>query len=196
VASDAAVTVPWWLVVGLGLGVVLTLLVAAAFAVGARRFPDERRGGRTDGGEDRRRGEIREYLVAIDEPFREDHVVEGEPVAFYLPERAVAITFDARHYFTLKRGDVHAILAEYELPGHGIGRRLPFETPEAAEALPGEAPGGSAFEVLDLDPSASAEEVRAAYRERVKEVHPDQGGDRESFERVREAYTVAREHAE
>jgi hypothetical protein len=187
--------VPGWLLGGLVLGGVLTVLVAAVFAIGTRRFPDEQAGERTDGGENRRRAEIREYLLAIDESFREDELLAGDPVAFYLPDRDVAITFDAQHYFAVDRTDTHAILAEYEMPGHAIGRRLPFETPEAAEALPGRATG-DAFDVLGLDPSASTEEVRTAYREQIKNVHPDHGGDRESFERVQEAYTVAKERAE
>ncbi len=192
VAYDVA-AVPGWLLGGLALGVVMTLLVAGVFAIGTRRFSDGRETG-ADGGDDRRHAEIREYLQAIDEPFTEGHVLAGEPVAFYLADRDVAITFDAQHYFTVDRTDTHAILVEYEMPGHAIGRRLPFDTPEAAEALPGETPG-DAFEVLGVDPQASVEEVQAAYREQVKDVHPDHGGDRESFERVQEAYTVAKEHA-
>lgn len=195
VAYDAAATVPGWLLGGLALGGVLTILVAAVFAIGTRRFSKGRESERTDGGENRRRAEIREYLDAIDEPFREDHVLVGESVAFYLPDRDVAITFDAQHYFTIDRTDTHAILVEYEMPGHAIGRRLPFDTPEATEAMPGEV-SGDAFNVLGVDPQASAEEVQAAYRERIKNVHPDHGGDRESFERVQEAYTVAKERTE
>lgn len=42
-------------------------------------------------------------------------------------------------------------------------------------------------EVLDVSPNASPEEVREAYRERVKEVHPDQGGSEEEFHRVERA---------
>jgi hypothetical protein len=188
--------VPGWLLGGLALGGVLTVLVATAFAIGTRRFPDAQRGDRADGGEDRRRAEIREYLLAIDEPFRENHPLAGKPVAFYLLDREVAITFDAHHYFTLERTDVRAVLVEYEMPGHGIGRRLPFETPDTAEVLPGTTPSADAFDVLGVDPSASTEEIRTAYREQVKDVHPDHGGDRESFERVREAYTAAKERSE
>jgi len=58
------------------------------------------------------------------------------------------------------------------------------------------APGGDtgpsereAYEALGLDPSASDEAVRRAYRARVKEVHPDtDGGDEEAFKRVNRAY--------
>ncbi|MFB6295968.1 MAG: J domain-containing protein [Halobacteriales archaeon] len=193
---DPAGALPPWLLYGLVIGGTLAVLVASAFALGTRLFPESTAStGASRGGEDRRRGEIREYLLAIEEPFVEDREVAGEPVAFYLPDRDVAITFDAHHYFAVDRTDTHAILVEYEMPGHGIGRRLPFETPdvEAAMASPDDEDG--AFAVLGLDRSATTEEVQAAYRDRIKDVHPDHGGDRESFERVREAYTVARERA-
>lgn len=48
-----------------------------------------------------------------------------------------------------------------------------------------------AYNVLGVDPGADEGTVRAAYRERIKDVHPDtEGGDEESFKRVREAYEV------
>jgi ferredoxin len=46
----------------------------------------------------------------------------------------------------------------------------------------------SPFEILDVDREADAAEVEAAYRRRVKEVHPDQGGSAEAFQRVTAAY--------
>jgi len=46
----------------------------------------------------------------------------------------------------------------------------------------------SPFEVLSLDSGATEEEVVRAYRERVKDVHPDQGGSIEEFRAVKEAY--------
>ena len=46
-----------------------------------------------------------------------------------------------------------------------------------------------AYEILGLDPGASGDRVRRAYREKVKEVHPDtDGGDEERFKRVAAAY--------
>ena len=51
-----------------------------------------------------------------------------------------------------------------------------------------------AYEALGLDPSASDEAVRRAYRARVKEVHPDtDGGDEEAFKRVNRAYEQLRD---
>jgi len=58
--------------------------------------------------------------------------------------------------------------------------RLPSgEEPVAAEAPP--------HVVLGVDPDATSAEVRDAFRERVKDAHPDQGGSSEAVERVRRA---------
>lgn len=46
----------------------------------------------------------------------------------------------------------------------------------------------SPFEVLGVPADADEATVRRAYRERVKETHPDQGGSVEEFQRVRTAY--------
>jgi ferredoxin len=41
---------------------------------------------------------------------------------------------------------------------------------------------------LGVDPDADEAEIVDAYRERVKEVHPDQGGSTEAFRAVKDAY--------
>ncbi len=46
----------------------------------------------------------------------------------------------------------------------------------------------SPFEVLAIEPGVTEAEVVEAYRERVKEVHPDQGGSVKQFRAVKEAY--------
>lgn len=187
---------PAWVIHGLALGGMLAVIVASVFVIGTKLFPaSPASADESGGGEERRREEIRAYLRAIGEPFVEGREVAGAPVAFYLSDRDVAITFDAHHYFALDRTDTHAILVEYEMPGHGIGRRLPFETPDVEGTLTNPAADADAFAVLGLERSATTEEVRAAYHEQIKDVHPDHGGDREAFERVREAYTVASERA-
>jgi len=53
-----------------------------------------------------------------------------------------------------------------------------------------------AYDTLGLSPDAEMAEVKAAYREQVKETHPDSGGDEERFKRVNEAYDAIRERAE
>jgi DnaJ-class molecular chaperone len=43
---------------------------------------------------------------------------------------------------------------------------------------------------LGVDKDAPSDAIRKAYKRRVKETHPDTGGDREQFERVQKAYDV------
>ena len=65
--------------------------------------------------------------------------------------------------------------------GRGNGRqRAPSTTGLSA---------GEAYDALDLDPGADPDRVRRAYREKVKDVHPDtEEGDEASFKRVQKAY--------
>lgn len=77
-----------------------------------------------------------------------------------------------------------------------------FEKSEAARAneaheetkpSPKAKPEGprSVWEVLDLPPSASAEEVKRAYRKKALETHPDRGGNEAAFREVQRAYELA-----
>lgn len=194
---------PAWLVFGLLLGVVGSLVVAVLFVVASKLFPAKRRvRGVRDGGEERRRAEIREYLTAIDESFAENHPVAGQMVAFYLPDRDVAITFDARAFYRIGRSPTVPVLVEHEMPGAALGQRLPFETPTVSTGPEPESepqspvdPTREAFAELGLSEDATPEEVKSAYRARVKQVHPDHGGDEAEFKRVREAYTLAKQDA-
>ncbi|WP_284012028.1 J domain-containing protein [Halobaculum litoreum] len=203
---------PGWLVWGVVFGLVASVGVAAVFLAANRWFPDPpARSGGPDQGSLRRKAEIRDYLRSIDERFAEDVDLDGTRVAFYLPERRVALTFDVHAYFAIRDdedGDVHVILCEHEMPGRHLGRRLPFEVPEVgvgpgagAATAATAAPGGanavvSAFDTLGLPSTADEDRVERAYREKVKETHPDQGGSREAFAEVREAYATALDHAE
>lgn len=196
--SDLVSVTPPWLLLGVAGGIVASLVVAGVFLVGGRLFPDDPvpRGPSVDGA-GRRRTEIRDYLRTIGEPFVEDHALHGETVAFYLPQRDVAITFDAQAYFRLERAGTYTVLCEHEMPAHGLGRRLPFEVPEFEPATPTrEGPVTAAFDYLDVPTTAGPDEVKRAYRNKVKEVHPDHGGSQSEFKELQEAYATAREHAE
>jgi ferredoxin len=48
----------------------------------------------------------------------------------------------------------------------------------------------SPFETLRIDPDADDEQIEAAYRERVMDAHPDQGGSVSEFRAVRTAYEM------
>jgi DnaJ-domain-containing protein 1 len=210
VAADLIALVPPWVIYGIVLGAVASVLVAAAFYVGDRLLGPgaaESADGWANAdwgptGDERRRREIRAYLTATGERVREDYAFDDVTVPFYLPERGVAITFDAHDYFRLEGEGIYTVLCEHEMPGRGLGRRLPFDVNEpdwgprrggpAAESGPD--PVDAAFAELNVARDADADAVKRAYRERVKETHPDQGGDEESFRRVREAYATARNH--
>ena len=191
---------PPTLVYGIALGVAGSVVVALAFVLAERLLPGTppQRKRRTDG-ETRRRAEFREYLDAIDEQYAENHFVEGQHIAFYLPKRDVAITFDARAYYRILPTATEPVLVEHEMPGSALGARLPFETPDL-EFDEGEKSGidplKAACAELGVQTGASVEEVKQAYRRKIKEVHPDQGGDEDEFKRVREAYTLAKKHAD
>jgi len=206
VLHEGVAGLPSWLVGGVLLGLGGSLLVALFFLGAQRLLPG---GGQRDGrrqrgdqsargsGESRRRREFRACLEAIGEPYAENHRLAGQDVAFFLPERDVAITFDPRVYYRIEGSGVEPLLAEHEMPGSVLVERLPFETPDLGTVGGSEVPPArDAFAELGVPAGASIEEVRRAYRRRVKEVHPDQGGDEDAFRRVREAYVTAKEHAE
>lgn len=50
-----------------------------------------------------------------------------------------------------------------------------------------------AYRRLGVEPGADESAVRRAYREKVKDVHPDRGGDEETFKKVTEAYETLTE---
>jgi ferredoxin len=49
----------------------------------------------------------------------------------------------------------------------------------------------SPYAILEVSESADAEEIRTAYRSRIKRAHPDRGGSIEQFVLVKEAYEEA-----
>lgn len=44
------------------------------------------------------------------------------------------------------------------------------------------------YNILDIDKNSDKEEVRDAYRDKVKKVHPDVGGNKKDFQEVKRAY--------
>ncbi|GAB7094985.1 J domain-containing protein [Halolamina litorea] len=223
--QDARVlsTLPSWLLSGLLLGVAASVVIAVVFVLGERYIPDPEpdSSGRRVGAAERQRAEIRAVFRRADEPFLEDYGLGTTRVAFYLPDRDVAITFDPRAYLRLADGETHVVLCEYEMPGSMIGRLLPFDLGIDADRRTAsgrdrgrsrsrsrradrdpwasrerENPIDDAFDTLGLGRDADAEAVSAAYRDQVKEVHPDHGGSQEEFQRLQEAYSTAKEHAD
>ncbi len=61
-------------------------------------------------------------------------------------------------------------------------------------ATPHPDPAAAARRVLGLDPTAGADDVRAARRRLAKDLHPDAGGDDEAMRRVNEAADIVLSH--
>ena len=103
--------------------------------------------------------------------------------------RVIGGQFKGRDLFDLGEDETRLLLAEIGndadslslletwLDRNRAGWREYFEPGEPASATtaPGD-PDAEAFEVLGLEPGASAEEIRAAHRQLMVKLHPDQGG--------------------
>ena len=46
------------------------------------------------------------------------------------------------------------------------------------------------YDILDVSKSASAEDIKTAFRKKAHQYHPDKGGDAEKFKEINEAYQV------
>jgi molecular chaperone DnaJ len=46
------------------------------------------------------------------------------------------------------------------------------------------------YRILGVDPGATQTQIKRAYRRRALRTHPDAGGDREAFARVKRAYDI------
>jgi hypothetical protein len=72
--------------------------------------------------------------------------------------------------------------------------RLPPGTASDAGAVGGRAPAqmtqAEALRILGLEPGASRDAIKAAHRELIKKVHPDQGGSGYLAQQVNEAKQV------
>ena len=49
------------------------------------------------------------------------------------------------------------------------------------------------YTVLGVEPTASPDEIKSAYRKQAIKHHPDSGGDSEQFQKLTEAYDVLKD---
>ncbi len=77
-----------------------------------------------------------------------------------------------------------------EQPARGIGYEQPGEQPAAA--LEPDFESNDPRAVLGVLPTASANDIRAAYRRLIRIHHPDKGGRQEVFVKIQRAYDTLR----
>jgi hypothetical protein len=68
-------------------------------------------------------------------------------------------------------------------PGGSVFGSVPPRAREAARP--------SALSILGVEPTATLDEIKRAFRKRALETHPDRGGDAEAFRTVQRAYEQA-----
>ncbi len=194
--SDVINAIPSWLAIGIGVGSVVSIIVAGVFVVGGRLFPTDGEPTKI-GGENRRHLEIRSYLREAHIDFRENHHIGSIETEFYLPNEDVAITFDPHVYFQLESTTTIPVLCEHEMSIRALSRRLPFEIAQQTLLPPTQDQRvREAFDTLEISVTADPAQIQQAYRERVKHAHPDHGGTQSEFQDLQESYGVAKTHAQ
>ena len=72
--------------------------------------------------------------------------------------------------------------------GHKLTPSPSEERGSRREGQTGDVPSDALYEILNVPPDASTEQIQAAFRRLSKKVHPDQGGSNALFCRVKNAY--------
>ena len=105
------------------------------------------------------------------------------PAPVYDPIDAVGVAWFVTLFFGVPMLGWLAMVADYRAYLRGLRRALVAVRYYSLEApLWALRDRPTCLQELRLEPDCSREEVMAAYRKRVKRVHPDYGGDRRQFE--------------
>ncbi len=78
---------------------------------------------------------------------------------------------------------------------NGPRSAAPPPPPPADAGARGETAASSLWQVLGVSSRASDEEIKAAFRKKALELHPDQGGEADAFRALFRAYEEARRRA-
>jgi hypothetical protein len=103
-------------------------------------------------------------------------LINGDELVNLLTESMIHPSKEPSYY----RSKVEDANGTQDDPGGGARRQT--WNPDLSEQ--------EAFEILNLDPPVTQDEIEAHYRSRVKEAHPDVGGDSAEFKRVKKAYDL------
>lgn len=111
-------------------------------------------------------------------------------VSFYIPDRDASIILGDRYKEHLvSKLDISSIVIEIHEPRETQIKRISKFFGIEKQLTSIEAPQNFR-EVLEVGKEASEEGIKKAYREKVKETHPDLDGSKEEFMKVKKAYEV------
>lgn len=128
-------------------------------------------------------------------PYAKQRQPDDPGVAVYFQWRGKQMTFACDRWSKVE-DNVRAVGKTVEAL-RGIERWGASDMMERAfsafEALPapGQAVTLSCWDILNVEPHASPEEIKSAWRKRMKSAHPDHGGTRDEYEEVQRAYEQA-----
>jgi hypothetical protein len=140
---------------------------------------------------------IRTALLAVEVDLRSG-AISGEVLAGPLTgrrieqlarEELVALVRSAQRADPLAAGLLEAHL-DRRFAGWREDFKFDADAGQAAPAQPSVMTPQEAYEILGLQPGASAESIRAAYRSLMKKLHPDHGGTTYLAARINEAKDV------
>lgn len=127
-------------------------------------------------------------------PYSNQRTPDDAGVAVYFVWKQKPIVFACDRWRSVEE-NLWAIIKHIEaLRGQerwGVGSLDQAFAGYAALPAAGQTAGESWWGVLKVDPFATLDEVKAAYRTLVKQHHPDTGGDPAEFDRVTKAYEIA-----
>jgi hypothetical protein len=133
-------------------------------------------------------------------PYAGQKAPEDPGVALYFTRKGMQICISCDQYHKLD-ANLRAIGKTVEAI-RGIERWGTEEMMDAAfkgfTALPeGQGDDYAAkywYEILEVSESATAEEIRDAWKAKMKKAHPDVGGDAKEFKRIQDAYEAGMVH--
>lgn len=124
--------------------------------------------------------ELLQHLGRLLQQFRdEETLLQGQDLSFMSEETRMRFTDELKRILDMKTPE-----RDRYLSNHQEYRHLSVYSPLVEEAL----------RILGLAVPSSRHEIKQAYRVLAKQMHPDQGGEEQSFTKLQRAYQIAMDH--
>lgn len=172
--------------------ILLGLLIPAFVLFNIVGAKGERKGKTTDDLFNKSLTRIEKFLKVNGIEYQKDkkfNIDEKEVfVSFYIPKRNASIILDDRYKeHIVSKLDISSIVLETHEPREKQIERLSKFFGIKNQSTSIEVPK-DCKEILGVEGEISKEEIKKAYKEKVKETHPDLDGSKEEFMEVKNAY--------